>query len=111
MPRFSRRSPIISTPCTCSGVLRQQQGNGAEAARLIGAALKMNPRSVHALCNFGAVLNTLNRHDEALAAYDQALAVEPGHIEALCKRGSVLLAARTIRGGARGVRPGACHQA
>ena len=30
------------------GILRQQQGNAAEAARLIDAALKLNPRSVAA---------------------------------------------------------------
>ena len=34
------------------GVLRRQQGNGAEALRLIGAALKLNPRSVDALVRF-----------------------------------------------------------
>src|SRR5712672_2180364 len=48
------------------GVLRHQQGNRADALRLIDAALKLEPHSVHALCNFGAVLNALDRHDEAI---------------------------------------------
>src|SRR5215470_8223561 len=80
------------------GVLRQQQGDSAEAERLIGAALKLVPRSVEALCNFGAVLNALKRPDEALAAFDQALAtfdrtlaIKPHDLEALISRGNALM--------------------
>jgi len=73
------------------GVLRQQQGNNAEALRLINTALKMNPRSLEALCNFAGVLFALKHYDEALASYDRALVIEPGHPEVLYNRGNTLL--------------------
>src|SRR5258705_5411760 len=63
------------------GVLRRQQGNSAEALRLIGAALNLNPCSLDALCNFGLVLFALKLHDEALEAYDKALAVQGDHFD------------------------------
>ena len=57
------------------GILRRQQGNGIEALRLIGEALKSNSRSADSTRNFGAALETLGRHEEALAAFDSAAAV------------------------------------
>jgi len=53
------------------GVLRQEQGDSADAARLLQAALNMNPRSVEALCNLGRVLNSLNLYDETLEVCDR----------------------------------------
>src|SRR5436190_16997154 len=73
------------------GVLRQQQGNNAEALRLTSAALKMNPKSVDALCNFAGVLYVLKRYDEALAAYDKALVIKPDYPDTLYNRGNTLL--------------------
>ena len=53
------------------GVLKHQQGRGAEALQLIGAALQKRPHEVLALSNYGAVLSALNRFEEALAVLRQ----------------------------------------
>src|SRR5215470_17167373 len=65
------------------GVLRRQQGNSPEALKLIAAALKMNPCSVEALCDLGGVLLAFKLNDEALAAYEQALALRSDWFDAL----------------------------
>ena len=54
--------PDHLTHCTYSGAANQQ-GKRADALRLIDAALKIT-RIRSALCNFGAVLNALDRHDK-----------------------------------------------
>ena len=43
-----------------------------------------------ALTNRGAVLAKLNRPDEAVLSYDQALAIKSDHLEALYNRGNAL---------------------
>ncbi len=71
------------------GVLCAQQGRNEEAAALIAAAVKANPRSADALTNYGNVLNALGRHEEALASFDSALALGADPT-ALNNKGSVL---------------------
>ncbi|MEA2929847.1 MAG: protein O-GlcNAc transferase, partial [Hyphomicrobiales bacterium] len=71
------------------GVLKHQQGNAAEALRLIAAALKADA-TPDAFSNYGNVLCALNRHQEALASYDRALALQPGNVLALTNRGAAL---------------------
>jgi protein O-GlcNAc transferase len=73
------------------GILRQQQGDGIEALRLIGEALKANSRSADSMRSFGAVLETLDRHEEALAVYDKALAMRKERCEALVSHGVALV--------------------
>ena len=65
------------------GILRYQQGRNTEALELIAAALLTNPHAAGALLNFGNVLKALQRHEEALASYDKALAIKPDYAEAL----------------------------
>jgi predicted O-linked N-acetylglucosamine transferase (SPINDLY family) len=50
----------------------------------------LKPEWPQAENNRGTVLQSLGRHEEALAAYDRALAVTPDYAEALNNRGSVL---------------------
>ncbi|HMH65626.1 MAG TPA: tetratricopeptide repeat protein, partial [Rhizomicrobium sp.] len=71
------------------GVLCAQQGRNEEAAALIGAAVKANPRSADALTNHGNILNMLGRHAEALASFDKALALQVDPTT-LNNKGSVL---------------------
>ena len=73
------------------GILRQQQGNSVEALRLSGEALKANTRSADSLRTFGAVLDTLDRHEAALTVYDKALAAKKDRCEALVSRGIALV--------------------
>lgn len=61
------------------GVLKAQTGATAEALELIGAALALKPDAPDALFNYGNVLKGAGRLEEALAAYDRALAVRPGY--------------------------------
>src|SRR5579871_3050030 len=65
------------------GMLRCQQGRFAEGLSLIGSALQRNPDFPPALMNYGRALDALKRPEEALAAFDRALAVEPNQVEVL----------------------------
>jgi predicted O-linked N-acetylglucosamine transferase (SPINDLY family) len=73
------------------GVLKHQQGDAPEALRLIAAALKTDA-TPDALSNYGNVLCALNRHEEALASYDRALALQPENVLAITNRGAALTA-------------------
>jgi predicted O-linked N-acetylglucosamine transferase (SPINDLY family) len=73
------------------GVLRRQQGNGVEALRLIGEALKSNSRSADSARSFAATLATLGRHDETIAALGKANAIRTRRSEALFSRAVVFV--------------------
>jgi tetratricopeptide (TPR) repeat protein len=66
------------------------QGRLDEARAQIDEALKINPRSVDALCNLGAVLEDQGRLDEARARIDEALRINPRSVDALCHLGAIL---------------------
>jgi tetratricopeptide (TPR) repeat protein len=72
------------------GILRCQQRRFLDAVSLIGAALRANPAAPLAHLNYGLALDALNRHGEALASYDKALALQPNYVEALYHRGVAL---------------------
>src|ERR1700728_4424157 len=55
------------------GVLRHQQGQSVEGLRLVAAALRAQPGAADALINYGVILEALERHQEALTAFDDAL--------------------------------------
>ncbi|CAB3643720.1 Beta-barrel assembly-enhancing protease [Paraburkholderia sediminicola] len=61
-----------------------------EALACFDAALKLDPRDLHALVRRGNTLIEAGRYEEAVAAYDQTLAVAPMTLDALCNRGSAL---------------------
>jgi tetratricopeptide (TPR) repeat protein len=72
------------------GLNELQQGNYEAGANLISAALRANPASVEAWANLGLALGALERHDEAVASFDQALAIKPDFAEVLCSRAVAL---------------------
>src|ERR1700693_2443758 len=59
------------------GVIDHQRGNHAAAVRQIEAALEINPNSAEAFNSRGNVLKKMQRLDEALASYEQAIALKP----------------------------------
>jgi predicted O-linked N-acetylglucosamine transferase (SPINDLY family) len=65
------------------------------AQRLLGEAAKFH-RSAEILCARGSALQALNRHGEALALSDAALAHDPACANALRLRGNSLLALRVF---------------
>ena len=66
------RAPSYFTAIHLLGVLRYQQERSAEALAFIAAALEINPGSAEAHSNLGAVLKSLGRLEESLAAYERA---------------------------------------
>jgi predicted O-linked N-acetylglucosamine transferase (SPINDLY family) len=75
------------------GILRAQQGDGAEAVRLISRALDRRPDSADAHSNLGNVYQQLGRHADAIASYERALTIRPDFADALYNRGNALRAA------------------
>src|SRR5437763_11191675 len=59
------------------GVLRAQQGRLAEAIELVGSAVRSDPSCAPAVSDLGLILDKLDRHEEALAIFDKALAIAP----------------------------------
>ncbi len=74
------------------GLIQGQQNRHDEAARLIGAALDVDPSSAPALANRAVALMSLGRFEEALAALDRVLQRPGSHADALFHRGNLLLA-------------------
>ena len=100
-PRCWRCGRTISTRCRCSASSSSARGDLAAALRLVGAAMQLRPNSPQVLFNHGLVLNAMNRHEEALASFDEAIKHKGRFAEALNNRGSVLIALGALRGGAR----------
>ncbi|HYS46630.1 MAG TPA: tetratricopeptide repeat protein, partial [Rhizomicrobium sp.] len=57
---------------------------------LIAPVVAANPQNALALANLGNVLNTLDRLEEALSAYNRSLAINPDYPPAWCNRANVL---------------------
>ncbi len=74
------------------GLIQGQRNRHDEAARLIGAALDVNPSSAPALVNHAIALMSLGRLGEALAALERVLSLPGSHADALYHRGNLLLA-------------------
>ena len=74
------------------GVIKLARGDTVTALQLVTAAMQLRPNSPQVMLNHGLVLNALNRHEEALASFDQALKHKGRFAEALNNRGSVLIA-------------------
>jgi predicted O-linked N-acetylglucosamine transferase (SPINDLY family) len=78
------------------GIVHFDRDGFDEARRVLAEAIKLNPRSVEALFAYGCALQRLNRHAQALAAFDQALALDGEH-EALLRRADALRALGRLR--------------
>ena len=72
------------------GLIAARQGRFDEADRLIGHALKINPRFAAGHLNRGNAQAALKRYQDALDSYGRALAAKPDYAEAHYNRGSML---------------------
>jgi len=81
--------PKAFAPLHMLGVLLAQQGRTEDALAMIGQALRINPHDAGALVNYGNVLNLSRRFEEAVTAYDRALASAPD-AGTLVNRGNAL---------------------
>ena len=71
------------------GVLRSGQGNKPEALELMAKAARLGPGSFPAQLNHATLLQELGRLEEALSAFDRALALKPD-VAVFNNRGNVL---------------------
>jgi predicted TPR repeat methyltransferase len=72
------------------GAIAAQMGHAEEAACLLGRAVAANPADATAHNNYGNVLRTLERLDDALQSYERALTLNPDYAEAYNNRGNTL---------------------
>lgn len=73
-------------------VIALQSGDGASALALSSRGVRDNPQYAPLHYVHGAVLQGLERRDEALAAFDAALALQPDYVEVLLNSGVLLRA-------------------
>ena len=72
------------------GVVGLQQGDAALAAKLIGQAVKVDPRNPVAQGNLGTAQARLGRFTEAVASFDRAIALAPNQPDAHANRANAL---------------------
>jgi tetratricopeptide (TPR) repeat protein len=70
-----------------------QTGNFAEAERLLGEAIRIDP-APETIYNRGCVLQNLRRDEEALRCFQRAIALKPDFLDALVNCGISQLALR-----------------
>lgn len=74
------------------GIIAAQTQRTAEAAHWLGRAAAVNPHEAAVHNNLGNVFKELNRWDEALASYEQAIKFKADYAEAYYNRGKALKA-------------------
>jgi tetratricopeptide (TPR) repeat protein len=74
------------------GLVESDLGQHAEAARLIGRALRLRANWAPVHTNLGNVLAKAGRTEEALASYDRALTLDAADVLAWTNRGNALAA-------------------
>ncbi len=72
------------------GVVHAQRSDHLQATRLIGHAVAIDATSPIAFNNLGRSLKAMQRWEEALSAFDKALALQDDHVAALANRAQVL---------------------
>ena len=72
------------------GVVGLQQGDLALAAKLIGQAVKIDPRNPVAQGNLGTAQARLGRFADAVASFDRAIALAPNQPDAHANRANAL---------------------
>jgi tetratricopeptide (TPR) repeat protein len=73
-----------------SGVVALKTRNTERGVALLADAIKLNPRSAAARNDLGIGLVALDRLDEAIAIYDEAIALQPDNAQAHYNRGNAL---------------------
>src|ERR1044071_2201785 len=71
------RNPQNAEVLHLLGVMEVQRKNFSAGIELIDRAIEIKPHIAAFFSNRGNALNELKRFDEALAAYDRALAIAP----------------------------------
>jgi tetratricopeptide (TPR) repeat protein len=82
--------PFTVMAASAMAVEEHRRGNFQAALDIYGRILAKAPNYAEAYNNRGAVLQTMKRHDEALANYDKAIALKPDYANAHYNRGIVL---------------------
>jgi len=77
-------------------IIKLNRGEPGTALRLILAAMQERPKSPQILFNYGLTLVALQRHDEALATFEQAIKHKKGFADAHNNRGGVLVVALVV---------------
>ncbi|HVZ65473.1 MAG TPA: tetratricopeptide repeat protein [Lacunisphaera sp.] len=72
------------------GTVHFKQGNLAEAVRLYGESIRMNPNLARTHYNLGLAQEKLERSEEAAASFARVLALQPGYPDAHLELGRVL---------------------
>ena len=85
-----RRQPDNLDVLHLAGLLALQTGRPVQGVELIGKALRLSEHDAGAHCNLGIGLRALQRHAEALASHDRAIALRPDFAQAYSNRGLVL---------------------
>jgi tetratricopeptide (TPR) repeat protein len=85
-------SPRHAATMTLLATVMAQRGQTEEAVRLFDTSLKLDRNQETALFNRGNALFALQRHAEALASYNRAVALWPSHTPLLNNRGNALFA-------------------
>ncbi len=89
--RAAEADPSDATAQKYLGVVRAQQGRGADALEALDAALAIQPGDDETILNRANVLQMLGRHAEALAGFDHALKARPDWPQVLNNRASALV--------------------
>lgn len=85
-----RVAPKLFDALHLRGVVALQQGDAAAAAKLIGQAVKVDPRNPVAHGNLGAAQARLGRFADAVASFDRAISLAPHQPEAHANRANAL---------------------
>jgi protein O-GlcNAc transferase len=80
----------VTNPAVNQAIAAHQKGALAEAERLYGLALGVDPANIAALHMLGVLRAQQGRNDEALALIGAALKIAPGAADALVNYGNVL---------------------
>ncbi len=91
--RHLAQRPFDGASLHILGQIRLRQGDEAEAAGLLERAVNWLPRLAPIHNDLGVALQRLGRTDQALAAFDAALALDPDYAAARGNRGEALYAA------------------
>ena len=97
--------PRALSPEMLQGMLQAARGSleagrYQEAIAAYKAILKRNPRNVDAITHLGLILAMAGHADDALEAFERALAIDGDYLEALWYKGSVLAEAKRDDAGA-----------
>jgi protein O-GlcNAc transferase len=88
--RAAEAAPQDASLRNSLGVVRAQQGRGADALEALDAALALRPGDDEIILNRANVLQMLGRPAEALPGFDHVLAAKPDWPQVLNNRGSAL---------------------